>query len=387
MTLVAGNRITLLETGDEYFPALLEALARARHEVHVETYIFADDRTGRRVAMALAACARRGVLVRVLVDGFGSRHLSPALRSILEAAGVMLRVYRPTPRWPLPFLRHLRRLHRKLVVIDGELAFCGGINLKDDRAGALEQAPRYDFALTLEGPLVGDVHRLVRRLWRALELLHPRAGGYPTMPRQPAPPPILPGHRARLVVRDNLRHRRAIEDAYIQAIERAQQEIFIACAYFLPGYRMRRALVEAVRRGVRVRLLLQGQPDHLMVHTTAYGMYDTLLACGIEIREYAPAHLHAKAAFVDTDWATVGSSNIDPFSLWLSREANVVVEDAALVARLRESLSTAFETRAAPVARGAIRGLPPLLRLQAWCVYRLARLLLGLSREVSRDEF
>lgn len=387
MNFVGGNRITLLETGDEYFPALLEALARATREVHLETYIFADDVTGRRVALALAACAARGVVVRVLVDGFGSRDLSPALRAILEPAGVGLRVYRPAPRFPLPYLRHLRRLHRKLVVIDGQLAFCGGINLKDDRAAPDATHPRFDFALAIEGPLVANIHRVVRRLWRRLDFT--RRDGLPatSMPQIAPPRAHDAGHRARLVVRDNLRNRRAIEDAYLGAIARARDEIFIACAYFLPGYRMRKALVEAARRGVTVRLLLQGQPDHLLIHTTAYGMYDALLESGIQIREYQPAHLHAKVAFVDRDWATVGSSNIDPFSLWLSREANVVVVDEALVTRLRRSLLKAFEEQATPVARGASRRLSPALRFQAWCVYRLARLVLGLSRQVSREEF
>ena len=387
MSFVAGNRITLLETGDAYFPALLEALARATREVHLETYIFADDSIGRRVAMALAACAARGVVVRVLVDGFGSRDLSPALRAILEPAGVGLRVYRPAPRFPLPFLRHLRRLHRKLVVIDGRLAFCGGINLKDDRVVPGDAHPRFDFALAIEGPLVANVHRVVRRLWRRLDFTRRRGSPGPSLPPITPPPACEPGHRARLVVRDNLRNRRAIEDAYLGAIARAQEEIFIACAYFLPGHRMRKALVEAARRGVTVRLLLQGQPDHLLIHTTAYGMYDSLLESGIQIREYQPAHLHAKVAFVDRDWATIGSSNIDPFSLWLSREANVVVVDETLVARLRQSLMAAFEARATPVARGASRRLSLGLRFQAWCVYRLARLVLGLSRQVSREEF
>jgi cardiolipin synthase len=387
MNFIAGNRITLLKTGDEYFPALLAALARATREVHLETYIFADDVTGRRVALALAACAARGVRVQILVDGFGSRDLSPALRAILEPAGVGLRVYRPAPRFPLPYLRHLRRLHRKLVVIDGALAFCGGINLKDDRVAPEDTHPRFDFALAIEGPIVANIHRVVRRLWRRLDFTH--RGGLPraSMPLITPPPAFQPGHRAQLVVRDNLRNRRAIEDAYLGAIARAKGEIFIACAYFLPGYRMRKALVEAARRGVSVRLLLQGQPDHLLIHTTAYGMYDGLLESGIQIREYQPAHLHAKVAFVDQDWATIGSSNIDPFSLWLSREANVVVEDQTLVARLRASLMNAFETQAIPVERGASRQLSLALRFQAWCVYRLARLVLGLSRQVSREEF
>jgi cardiolipin synthase len=382
-----GNRLTLLETGDAYFPALLAALDEARIEVHLETYIFADDRTGLRVAEALAACARRGCAVRVVVDGFGSRNLPPALHESLARAGVELIVYRPLPKGFSLHVQHLRRLHRKLAVIDGRIGFCGGINVLDDRHGRDDLPPRFDFAVRVEGPLVADLHRLMRRLWRllswhALQLPRPLR-----LPRFPTPPGFPEGHTARLVTRDNLRHRRAIEDAYLAALTEAHSDIMIACAYFLPGRRIRQALIEAAQRGVRVRLLLQGHPDHLLIHSAALAMYDRLLGAGVEIREYQPAHLHAKAAVVDSEWATLGSSNIDPFSLWLSREANLVLRDASLVALLHRSLEQAYTHEGVAVTREASRVLPLGLRLRARVAYHAGRLLLALTGLVARDEF
>ncbi len=385
--MTAGNRLTLLETGDAYFPALLAALAEARREVHLETYIFADDRTGHRVAKALADCARRGCLVRVVVDGFGSRNLAPALRGTLELAGVQLIVYRPMPEGFSLHIQHLRRLHRKLVVIDGRIGFCGGINVLDDRRDRDDLPPRYDFAVRVEGPLVGQMHRLMRRLWRLLSLRTMQFQGLIRPPHFSTPTPLAENQSAALITRDNLRHRRAIEESYLTAITRARSDILIACAYFLPGRRVRHALINAAQRGVRVRLLLQGRPDHLVIHSAALRMYDGLLMAGVEIREYQPAHLHAKAAVVDADWATVGSSNIDPFSLWLSREANLELRDAVLVSQLRRSLEEAYARNGSAVPLNASRVLPWGLRLRAQVAYLIGRVVLAVTGQVGRDEF
>ncbi|MGD9601863.1 MAG: cardiolipin synthase ClsB [Gammaproteobacteria bacterium] len=385
MKIADGNRIALLETGDRYFPVLEAACREAREEIHVETYLFENDATGHRIAHALAEAARRGVVVRVLADGFGTRNVAPALRAVLIAGGVHLRVYRPAMRgFPLR-LQHLRRLHRKLVVVDGRVGFCGGINLVDDRdAGG--DVPRYDFTVRVEGPLVGDLHRAVRRLWLLTGLTARPRTTDPRMRWRARPAPIPGGHPASFVTRDNLRHRRAIEDAYLRAIAAARHDVLIACAYFLPGRRIRHALTEAVRRGVRVRLLLQGRPDHLLVHHATHGLYGTFQRAGIEVYEYQPAHLHAKVACVDDTWATVGSSNIDPFSLWLSREANVILHDRRLVAELRTSLEHAIANAALPITPDLARPLGFLTRLRAALFYQLARGVVQFAGFAAREE-
>jgi cardiolipin synthase len=382
-----GNCVELLETGDAYFPALEAAITAARHEVHLETYIFADDPTGRRIAVALAAAARRGVAVRVLVDGFGAANLLPSLRAVLEPAGVHIQVFRPE-RARFHLRRHrLRRMHRKLVVVDASVGFCGGINVLDDRDGRGTGPPRADYAVRVTGPVVAEMHRTVRRLWmlvRWTTLGRPRPDGVPAAPTTCG---VAAGaQRAAFLTRDNLRHRRSIEDAYLQAIGRAQREIFIACAYFLPSRGFRDALREARQRGVRVRLLLQGVPEYRFVRYAMRAFYRGFVRDGIEVHEYLITFLHAKVAVIDVQWATVGSSNIDPFSLMLSREANVVVDDAVFARELRDSLERALDAGSISVSEGDLVRAPWLERAKSWFALRLGRALVGLTGYARRED-
>ena len=379
-----GNHLRLLRTGGEYFPALLEAIDQARHEVHLETYIFADDDTGRRVVAALTRAARRGVAVRVLVDGFGARGFEDGLGATLTADGVEVLTYRPEVG-RFSFRRHrLRRLHRKLAVIDGEIGFAGGINVIDDFDASI--APRFDFAVRIEGPLVARLHLAVRHVWRLVRWA--RLGRRPPPPLH-LPPPLRPATagamQAALLLRDNLAHRHDIEYAYLDAIRGARDEILIANAYFLPGRRFRKTLLLAAQRGVKVSLLLQGRSDHRLFHYATQALYDRMLAAGVRVYEYDRAELHAKVAVIDEDWATVGSSNIDPFSLLLAREANVVVRDVAFAAELRASLGGLLTGAAREVRVEDQRQRPWKARLASWFAYSLLRFMLGVTRYAGRQ--
>jgi cardiolipin synthase A/B len=377
--LVSGNRLQLLESGGEYFPALIAAIDAAAHEVHLETYIFADDSTGRLVAAALGRAAQRGVAVRVLVDGFGAREFATGLGTSLAADRVEVMTYRPEAG-QFSFRRHrLRRLHRKLAVVDGRVAFVGGINVIDDFDDGESKSARFDYAVRIEGLLVSGIHGAVRHVWRLVRWAH--LGRRPRAPAALEPAPAVDGTaKAALLIRDNLRHRRDIENAYMQAIQGARDEILIANAYFLPGRRFRKALLEAARRGVKVRLLLQGRSDHLLLHYATLSLYDRMLSAGVRIFEYVPAELHAKVAVIDDDWATVGSSNIDPFSLLLSREANVVVRDAAFAGQLRTSLEVALDSAAQEIRSEDQRRRSWLVRLASSAAYGVVRFLLGVTR-------
>jgi cardiolipin synthase len=382
--MVAGNRLALLESGVEYFPALIAAIDAAVHEVHLETYIFADDSTGRLVAAALTRAAQRGVAVRVLVDGFGASGFAAGLGVSLAAGRVEVMTYRPEAG-QFGFRRHrLRRLHRKLVVVDGRLAFVGGINVIDDFDDGRSAAARFDYAVQVEGPLVARIHADVRHVWRLVR--------WARLGRRPPPPPALPAApagtgttAAALLIRDNLRHRRDIENAYLAAIEAARDEIVIANAYFLPGRRFRKVLLAAAKRGVVVKLLLQGPTDHVLLHYATQSLYDRMLRAGVRVFEYAPAELHAKVAVIDGDWATVGSSNIDPFSLLLSREANVVVRDAAFAGQLRASLQTALDGAAREIRIADQRRRSWLSRFTIAAAYSLVRLLIGVTRYAGKQ--
>ena len=383
---VNGNRITLLKGGAEYFPALAAEFDAARHEIHLETYIFEADATGRAVAAALERAARRGVAVQVLVDGFGSRDLDPALVRELRAAGVRFLVYRQKiSPWSLRRSR-LRRMHRKIAVVDARAVFVGGINVVDDVDEPDVTEPRYDYAVRVEGPLVARIHAVVKRLWKLVCATQLRA--HWAQGRAMPPPLEFRGNqRAAFVIRDNIGHRRDIEDAYLAAIGQARSEILIANAYFFPGRTFRRALMDAVRRGARVALLLQGKPEYVLQHYASRALYGPFLDAGIEIYEYQKSYMHAKVAVIDRHWVTVGSSNIDPFSLLLAREANVVIEDTGFAGELRESLLAAMAGGAEQVKRESWREQPWTTRVFIHGCYEFMRILTGMFAYGRAKEF
>jgi cardiolipin synthase len=334
-----GNRFRLLENGEEYFPAVYEAIGAAQREVFIETFILFDDAVGKELHRVLVAAARRGVSVDVTVDGYGSPDLSQAFIESLTAAGVRLHFYDPQRRVFGMRTNIFRRLHRKIVAIDSRTAFIGGINFGADQLLATGEKAKQDYAVCIEGPLARDIHQFARLqvaafyrkpwwvLWkgkltdrRAPRIAVPRSG------------------KAMLVVRDNDRHRDDIERHYRAAIRSAKQEIVIACAYFFPGYRLLRQLRRAARRGVSVKLILQGAPDMPQAMKWAMMLYPSLLRAGVEIYEYCQRPLHAKIAVIDNDWSTVGSSNLDPLSLALNLEANVVIKDRGFNREVRDRL-------------------------------------------------
>ncbi|MBI1942849.1 MAG: cardiolipin synthase ClsB [Betaproteobacteria bacterium] len=384
---VGGNQLTLLRNGEQYFPALVTAIDAARHEVFLETYIFADDETGSLVADALARAAACGIATHLLIDGFGARDFAPRFRDMLARAGAQVLVFRPqVSPWPLWKQRsRLRRMHRKLASIDGEVAFVGGINIIDDFDTPHHPPPRYDYAVRIEGPLAANVRAAAARLWTRVSwaTLGRRWPGFAALSGRavrraaPAPGAERGGQRAALVVRDSLKHRRDIEQAYLELIGSARDEVLIAIAYFFPGRRFRRALAFAARRGVRVTLLLQGRVEYVLLHYASRAMYGPLLGAGVRIHEYHRSFLHAKVAVFDGRIASVGSSNIDPFSLLLAREANVFVDDAGFAGALRASLYEAMKKGARAVPRRRWKRMSFLLKARIWISYRIARLLMA----------
>jgi cardiolipin synthase A/B len=376
MRYLGGNRLMLLRNGEQYFPALVGAVDAAREEVFLETYIFADDETGSLVADALARAAARGVRVHLLIDGFGAREFAPRFRRLLTEAGVRVLVYRPNVSpWTLRRDR-LRRMHRKLASVDAALAFVGGINVTDDVDAAGTAPPRYDFAVRVEGPLCADVRREAADLWQrvATAAQQPPAGPAPA-----AAPVHARGQRAALVVRDSVRHRRDIERAYLAMIDAAREEVVIANAYFFPGRRFRRALLRAARRGVRVVLLLQGRVEYVLQYYAARALYGTLIEGGVSIYEYRSSFLHAKVAVFDCCHACVGSSNIDPFSLLLAREANVFVADAGFAVELRASLEDAMRNGSSALPRLQWERQPLWQRVLSWVGYGIVRALIAFA--------
>jgi cardiolipin synthase len=385
---VPGNRLRLLRNGEEYFPDLVAAIDAAVAEVFLETYIFADDETGSLVTDALGRAAGRGVAVRLLLDGFGSREFPPRFRNMLRQSGAEVLVFRPQiSPWTLRRGR-LRRMHRKLACIDGRVAFVGGINVIDDYDTLARMPPRFDYAVRIEGPLTEEVRAASARLWLQVSwaTFRRRGAGFGARKSRAGLPvagtaQANPGGQSvALVVRDNLRHRRDIEEGYLKFIGEAREEIVLANAYFLPGRRFRRALTDAAARGVSVVLLLQGRVEYALQHYASRALYGALLDAGIEIREYTRSFLHAKVAVFDRRVASIGSSNIDPFSLLLAREANVFVEDSEFATQLRSSLDEAMLAGSRAVPPQLWKHQPLLLRMRIWLAYGISRLLISFAR-------
>jgi cardiolipin synthase len=404
-----GHRLKLLKSGAALFAALVEAIDGARAEVMLETYIFEFVGATIAVAEALERAAARGVVVRVVVDGIGTGEIPAEWRQRWQAAGVRWRVFNPARGWRVLLPPRWRRLHRKLCVVDARICFCGGINIIDDyfdpARGTLAE-PRFDFSVRVTGPLVEDAHETMTRLWwrtqAARDARHVDVGAALAAVRKAAaagsdagdpdlaandlrPTSAGPGEGllAGLVLRDNFRFRKRIEHFYRYAIAQARREILIANAYFVPGVALQRALLRAAARGVRVTLLLQGRYEYFMQHHTSRAMYGVMLDAGIEIIEYEPSFLHAKVAVFDGPQgaiATVGSSNLDPLSLLLAREANVFVSDDAFAAELRAHLKEAAEHSGKGVEKSLHLQRPFLHRGLAWLAYGAMRFALFATR-------
>jgi len=375
---VTGNRIALLKSGSEYFPALERAIESAMIEIWLETYIFADDATGRRIADALCAAAQRGVKVRVLVDGWGAKfYLTSALERQMRKAGVEVLKYRPeVSAWQFRSHR-LRRLHRKLCQVDHRVAFVGGINVIDDMNTPGHTPPRLDFAVSVEGPLIPAIAQTMQRVWALVQLVQFGTSQLPLFPERGRAERVGT-QTAKFIIRDNLRHRRDIEQAYLAAIRAAKREIVIANSYFFPGITFRRELVEAVERGVAVTLILQAKVEYVLLHFASRAMYGQLLLAGVVIQEYHKSMLHAKVAVIDDRWATVGSSNIDPYSLLFAREANIVVRDRGFATELRAELGAMIESGSQRVIHQDWQSRSRLYKAAIWIAYGIVRVAMGL---------
>ena len=329
-----GNQVQLLENGEAYFPKVFDALRQARQEILLETFILFEDKVGHELHGILIEAAQRGVKVVVSLDGFGCGELSPGFLGELAQAGVTVQMFDPAPK-TLGFRTNwFRRLHRKIVVVDAAVGFIGGINFSADHLADFGPEAKQDYAVQVIGPAVADLHHFalaqsgrpvrMRRGWRRRQ--------------QPAWAAEEGDGLVRLIYRDNLQHRSDIEEAYLHALRHARQRVVIANAYFFPGYRLLRELRNAARRGVQVQLIMQGQPDVLLAKLAARMLYDYLLKEGVVIHEYCQRPLHGKVALVDEQWSTVGSSNLDPLSLSLNLEANVLIRDRGFNQLLFERL-------------------------------------------------
>jgi cardiolipin synthase len=319
-----GNRLELLENGETFFPQLIRRINRAEKEIFIETFILGQDRVGNALQKALIAAAKRGVWVAVTADSYGTFFLDPEYIKTLTEAGVVFQIFDPQPSWLKSRPKLFRRLHRKLVVVDGRYAFIGGINLSHEHMTEHGPTAKQDYAVEIEGPIVPVIRELCKAYVPDARDHH--LGELTERLRNPAK---VGDASIAFVARDNRRFRNDIEKAYLLGIRKARKRIYIANAYFFPSFRMLHALRNAAKRGVEVVVILQGEPDIPLALRAARCLYDELTGDGVKVYEYLERPLHAKIALIDDEWATIGSSNLDPLSLALNLEANVVVLDSS----------------------------------------------------------
>lgn len=377
MDFIAGNEIKLLRNGIEYFPALESAIQNAQHEIYIQAYIYEQDETGIHIGKALIAAAQRGVAVNILLDGFGSQHLPKSYIKTLRDAGVKVMLYRPKiSPWTLKKNR-LRRMHSKVVVIDGVTAFVGGINIIDDNNSPNQIPPRVDYAVQIAGNLLPAISYNVHKLWRRMQIMHLHHLYLPPVNEIKRHRKVNNQVEAAFVIRDNILHRHDIENAYLTAIQSASSEIIIANAYFIPGRKFRKALRDAAERGVKVTLLLQGRKEYFLMFAT-HAFYNEFLDSGIEIFEYRKSFMHSKVAVIDQHWATVGSSNIDPFSLLLARESNVFIKDETFARELKADIDALIENGGLKITPQLWVNASIFKRLASWLAYGAVRFFLGI---------
>ncbi|RPE03799.1 cardiolipin synthase ClsB [Candidatus Pantoea deserta] len=330
-----GNKLRLLENGEEFFPRVFGAIQRAERTVLLETFILFEDDVGNALHRELLAAAQRGVKIEVMVDGYGSPDLSDQFVNSLTAEGVRFIYYDPRPLVMGMRTNVFRRLHRKIVVVDETIAFVGGINFSAEHNTSYGPEAKQDYAVEVKGPIVANITAYVRQAMGSEAVTRRWWGGRSHRPAVNT----TPGNAQVLFVyRDNDEHRDDIEKHYLDMLRTAKQDVIIANAYFFPGYRLLREMRSAAQRGVRVRLIVQGEPDMPIVKVGAELLYNYLVDAGVEVYEYIRRPLHGKVAIQDQQWSTVGSSNLDPLSLSLNLEANLIVYDRDFNQTLRDNL-------------------------------------------------
>lgn len=365
--LRAGHRLTLHRDGAEAYPRMLQAIRDARESVLLETYTFAQDATGRGFADALAERSKAGIDVRVLYDAFGSRATDHGFFGELRAQGVKVVAFHPLARWFAGFPFRSRN-HRKLLVVDGRVAFVGGLNIAREYASRAEGGLGWrDTQVEIEGPSALELQHMFLELWRR---------GGRSDPQLPTHESAAESDGARVLVvsSQRLRDRWEIARHYRHAIENARHRIWIASAYFLPSLRFSKRLRAARQRGVDVRLLVPGRTDFGPVLYAVQRLFTSYLLAGIRIFEWPGPMMHAKTMVVDGTWSTVGSYNIDHLSVVHNYELIAVVSDPNFGRRM-EAMFEEDIARSREITRNAWRNRGWGRRISENLFYQFRRLL------------
>ena len=370
---LAGNCVTLIRGGKDYFNSMLQLINGAKNVIHLQIYILENDKTGKLIVEALKDAVKRGVKVYLLVDGYASQGMGKAMVQEIETAGIYFRFFEPMFRSKEFYLG--RRLHHKILAVDSRIGMVGGINI-GDRYNDLPGQPAWlDYGVVVEGPIVYQLCLICVKTWKGY--LQPTK--YPSCNKEYTPKDISEEENSKIRVRRNdwVRRRNQISTSYIQIFQNAKEEIIILCSYFLPGTQIKRHIRSATRRGIKIKVITTGRSDVILSKNAERFMYAWLLRNKIQIFEYQKNVLHGKLAVCDSDLVTIGSYNVNDLSAYASIELNLDISNPNFAERVKEELVNIMEHDCVQItAKEYHRTTNVIKKFVRWTSYRIIRLIL-----------
>ena len=366
----ANNKVRLVRGGKEYFDLLLQMIEQAKDTIHLQTYIYEDDETGIKVANALKAAAQRKVNVYLMADGYASYAMSQKFIEEIKMTGINFCFFETI--FKSKYFYFGRRLHHKLLVVDTRYALVGGLNISD-RYNDLPGRPAWlDFALYAEGEIALQLCVLCWKTWKGF----PSKMGITPCEEKEIEFRFAPNEISLVRMRRNdwVRRKNQISRSYIEMLQHAQSNITILCSYFLPGRVIKKNLMKAVNRGVKIKVILAGLSDVMVAKRAERYIYDWLLRNKIEVYEYQGNVLHGKVAVCDKEWLTIGSYNVNNISAYASIELNLDVNNPAFAARVEEILEKIIEEKCVQITKERLAQSVNLFKqFFHWCSYEIIK--------------
>ena len=366
-----GHSIELLRSGEQYFDACERVIDEAEKYIHFQTYIVDEDETGRRFVNSLIRAAERGVRVYFLLDAYGGNSFTKDLITKVEEAGILFRKFSPgliSKEFQLSL-----RLHHKVLLIDGEVAIIGGMNVANRYHGTPDIKEWLDFAILIKGPECAHTLFILKRLWNKAFISRKERS------RETVHNPRVYADAVRVKVLQNNWYKNKIEilKSYRSALKHSHERMIIFASYFLPGRNERKLLRNASRRGVDIKIVLSAESDSRIFKRATSFLYDFILRNNITIYEYIPSNLHAKVATVDGNWCTIGSYNLNHLSDYGSVETNADILDSRFAGQFEQLLQGIIENDCRQVTfREHIQGKPLLFKIIDWFSYQMIRFMM-----------
>jgi cardiolipin synthase A/B len=361
-----AEAVQLLESGAEFFSALLSLIKKAKTTLHLQYYALVPDETGNEVIQALKEAAKRGVSVKVLLDAFGSKAMKGNPLNELKKANVECRLFSPLLLYKL---RTGRRLHHKIIVADSATAIVGGINISDKYRGVKDEMAWLDFALQMEGAVCTDIANICERLFHGHSSSYKKKHLHSTGSSE-----LIP---VRIAHEDWFLKKHQVHKDLEQAVYFAREHITIVCSYFIPNYKMIRLLKGAAARGVQIHLYLQGKSDIMLARDAGRYWYRALQRHHINIYEFPARILHGKLAMIDDRWLTIGSSNFNHLSNYTSIETNTEVYSEQFCSIVKNRLQQNFDQYAQKIApQMYLAEKNPFRLFRWWLSWQLSNLLM-----------